>query len=296
MKVGEYIQEAAGQFEDAGLFYGHGTDNAGDEALYLVFSYLELDYTGDDSQFERSLSDNELIALRELAGRRINERVPVAYLVKEAWFAGMPFHSDQRALVPRSPLAELILSHYEPLLEQPPQRVLDLCTGSGCIGIATAAVFPEARVDLADISVDALALAEQNVDRHQLQSRVRTIASDLFDGLHQAKATYDLIVSNPPYVSVEEVMGLPAEYGHEPPLGLLSDEEGLLIPLKILRQAPDYLAENGLLVMEVGYSWQALMKRYPDLPVIWLEFEQGGEGVMAISRDALIRVQSMIRV
>lgn len=296
MKVGEYIQEAADQFENADLFYGHGTDNAADEALYLVFSYLRLDYTGDDSQFARPLSENELVALRDLAQRRITERVPVAYLVNEAWFAGLPFHSDSRALVPRSPLAELILNHYEPLLDELPQRVLDLCTGSGCIGIATAAVFPQAEVDLADISVDALALAEQNIARHQLQSRVRTVASDLFDGLHEAKATYDLIVSNPPYVSAEEVMGLPAEYGHEPSLGLLSDEDGLLIPLRILRQAPDYLTESGVLVMEVGYTWQALMARYPDLPVVWLEFEQGGEGVMAIGRDALIRVQSMIRV
>lgn len=261
-----------------------------------MFSYLRLDYTGDDSQFARPLSENELVALRDLAQRRITERVPVAYLVNEAWFSGLPFHSDSRALVPRSPLAELILNHYEPLLDELPQRVLDLCTGSGCIGIATAAVFPQAEVDLADISVDALALAEQNIARHQLQSRVRTVASDLFDGLHEAKATYDLIVSNPPYVSAEEVMGLPAEYGHEPSLGLLSDEDGLLIPLRILRQAPDYLTESGVLVMEVGYSWQALMARYPDLPVVWLEFEQGGEGVMAIGRDALIRVQSMIRV
>lgn len=293
MKVGEYINEVASRFEQAGLFYGHGTDNADDEALYLVFSYLGLDYAGDESQFERSLSEQELSELRQLADRRIDERVPVAYLVGEAWFAGIPFHSDARALVPRSPLAELILNHYSPLLSEPPARVLDLCTGGGCIGIASAVVFADAEVDLADISVDALALAEQNIRRHQLQSRVKTVASDLFDGVN---GRYDLIVSNPPYVSAEEVMGLPAEYAHEPSLGLLSDEEGLLIPLQIMRQAPDFLTEQGVLVMEVGYSWEALMSRYPDLPVIWLEFEQGGEGVMAITRESLIRVQSMIRV
>ena len=233
------------------------------------------------------------MALRQLASRRIQERVPVAYLVDEAWFAGLPFHSDQRALVPRSPLAELILNHYAPLLSEPPRRVLDLCTGGGCIGIATATVFPDAEVDLADISVDALALAEQNIQRHQLQSRVKTVASDLFDGV---EGRYDLIVSNPPYVSADEVVSLPAEYGHEPSLGLLSDEEGLLIPLQIMRQAAEFLTEEGVLVMEVGYSWEALMSRYPDLPVIWLAFEQGGEGVMAITRESLIRVQSMIRV
>lgn len=293
MKVGDYINETAAQFEEAGLFYGHGTDNAEDEALYLVFSYLGLDYAGDDSQFERDMSEQELVALRQLASRRIQERVPVAYLVDEAWFAGLPFHSDQRALVPRSPLAELILNHYAPLLSEPPRRVLDLCTGGGCIGIATAAVFPDAEVDLADISVDALALAEQNIQRHQLQSRVKTVASDLFDGV---EGRYDLIVSNPPYVSADEVVSLPAEYGHEPSLGLLSDEEGLLIPLQIMRQAAEFLTEEGVLVMEVGYSWEALMSRYPDLPVIWLAFEQGGEGVMAITRESLIRVQSMIRV
>jgi len=293
MNVGEYINEVASRFEQAGLFYGHGTDNADDEALYLVFSYLGLDYAGGESQFERSLSEQELSELRQLADRRIDERVPVAYLVGEAWFAGLPFHSDARALVPRSPLAELILNHYSPLLSEPPARVLDLCTGGGCIGIASAVVFPDAEVDLADISVDALALAEQNIRRHQLQSRVKTVASDLFDGLN---GRYDLIVSNPPYVSAEEVMGLPAEYAHEPSLGLLSDEEGLLIPLQIMRQAPDFLTEQGVLVLEVGYSWEALMSRYPDLPVIWLEFEQGGEGVMAITRESLIRVQSMIRV
>ena len=293
MKVGEYINEVASRFDQAGLFYGHGTDNADDEALYLVFSYLGLDYAGDESQFERSLSEQELSELRQLADRRIDERVPVAYLVGEAWFAGLPFHSDARALVPRSPLAELILNHYSPLLSEPPARVLDLCTGGGCIGIASAVVFADADVDLADISVDALALAEQNIRRHQLQSRVKTVASDLFDGIN---GRYDLIVSNPPYVSAEEVMGLPAEYAHEPSLGLLSDEEGLLTPLQIMRQAPDFLTEQGVLVLEVGYSWEALMSRYPDLPVIWLEFEQGGEGVMAITRESLIRVQSMIRV
>lgn len=293
MKVGDYIDQVAAKFDAAGLFYGHGTDNAEDEALYLVFSCLGLDYVGDEQQFERTMSEAEVSELDQLAERRITERVPVAYLVGEAWFAGLPFHSDHRALVPRSPLAELILNRYDPLLAEPPERVLDLCTGGGCIGIATATVFPDAAVDLADISPDALALAEQNIQRHQLQARVRTVASDLFDGVQGA---YDLIVSNPPYVSAEEVMALPAEYGHEPSLGLLSDEEGLLIPLQIMRQAAEFLTEEGVLVMEVGYSWEALMARYPELPAIWLAFEQGGEGVMAMTRESLIRVQSMIRV
>lgn len=210
----------------------------------------------------------------------------MAYLLGEAWFAGLPFYVDERVLIPRSPIAELILQQFQPLLNEAPGRVLDLCTGSGCIGIATALVFPEASVDLSDISEEALQLAARNIDRHGLQSRVSAVQSDLFAGL---QGKYDLIVSNPPYVSAEEVADLPPEYQREPSLGLLSDDEGLAIPLQILRQAPDYLSDNGLLILELGYTWPLLAERYPDLPVVWLEFDGGGEGVLAIGRDALIR-------
>ncbi|TFH72352.1 50S ribosomal protein L3 N(5)-glutamine methyltransferase [Gammaproteobacteria bacterium LSUCC0112] len=292
MNLLQCVQKLAARFEQADLFYGHGTDNAWDEAIYLVFTVLGIAFEqepqeGDDLTLEtQEISEADLKHIQALAEQRIKLRLPMAYLVKQAWFAGLPFFVDERVLVPRSPIAELILSQYEPLLESAPNRVLDLCTGSGCIGIATALVFPSAQVDLADISVDALAVAQRNIEQHGLTDRVRAIQSDLFSGL---LGTYDLIVSNPPYVSADEVAGLPAEYHHEPVLGLVSDDDGLAIPLQILRNAPAFLSEHGMLVLEVGYSWELLARRYPDLPVLWLDFDSGGEGVFAISRDALIR-------
>ncbi|MDP2284030.1 MAG: 50S ribosomal protein L3 N(5)-glutamine methyltransferase [Pseudohongiella sp.] len=295
MNVLQCVEQLASQFEQADLFYGHGTDNPWDEAVYLVFTVLGVAFeqashdssTGDGLE-TREIGESELTSIQTLAEQRIQERVPIAYLVHQAWFAGLPFYVDERVLVPRSPIAELILHQYEPLLSTPPKRVLDLCTGSGCIGIATALVFPTAQVDLADISADALIVAQRNIEQHGVEGRVRAVQSDLFSGL---QGTYDLIVSNPPYVSAEEVAELPAEYRHEPELGLVSDDDGLAIPLQILREAPAFLSEEGMLILELGYSWELLAQRYPDLPVLWLDFESGGEGVFAISREALIRAE-----
>lgn len=292
MNVLNCVEEFALRFDQVELFYGHGTDNSWDEAVYLVFSVLGIAFSsgGDDADNKsverRELTHAEYSQITALADRRIGERLPMAYLLKQAWFAGLPFYVDERVLVPRSPIAELVLQQYQPLLPQAPERVLDLCTGSGCIGIATALVFPHAQVDLADICTGALAVADHNIRQHGLDARVSTLQSDLFNSL---QGPYDLIVSNPPYVSAQEVAELPPEYQHEPGLGLLSDDDGLAIPLQILRAAPQYLAAQGVLVLELGYSWQLLAARYPDLPVVWLEFESGGEGVLAISREQLIR-------
>lgn len=298
MQLEQCLTRLAGQFEEADLYFGHGTDNAWDEAVYLVFTLLGLPFDKDvDSALQ--VSDEQLQRIMHLADKRISERIPVAYLVGEAWFAGLPFNVDARVLVPRSPIAELIANDFQPLLFGHPHRVLDLCTGSGCIGIATATCFPKAQVDLADISDDALAVAQSNIERHQLQDRVHAVQSDLFSALAGRCAEngpYDLIVSNPPYVSAQEVAELPAEYHREPVLGLLSDDEGLAIPLAILQQAPDYLTENGLLVLELGYTWPLLEQRCPRLPFTWLEFEHGGEGVLAISRAELIRAKHAVRV
>src|SRR5690606_23590675 len=217
-------------------------------------------------------------------GRRIEERVPVAYLVGEAWFCGLPFKVDERVLIPRSPIAELINNRFEPLLNREPLRILDLCTGSGCIGIACALAFPDAQVDLADISTDALQLAQENVQRHGLEQQVRVIESDLFTAV---QGPYDLIVTNPPCVSRQEVDELPAEYHHEPELGLLSLDDGLDIPLRILREAAAHLHEDGVLVLEVGYSREALTARLPGVPLLWLEFEHGGDGVCALTAQQL---------
>lgn len=280
MDLADCLDELSQQFEAADLFYGHGTDNAWDEAVYLVFSALGLSFDEDDRIMSRPVTRGELERIQALAKRRTDERLPVAYLVGEAWFAGLPFKVDSRVLIPRSPLAELIVEQFAGLVPAEPHKILDLCTGSGCIGIACAVAFPDARVDLADISEDALTLARENVLWHEVGERVRVIQADLFDGLDDV---YDLIVTNPPYVSREEVDELPEEYRHEPELGLVSNDDGLEIPLCILREAPQHLSENGVLIMEVGYSWQALVARLPKVPFLWLEFANGGEGVCMLT-------------
>ena len=283
MKIHETIQQVAARLNSVDLCYGHGTDNPLDEAFYLIYGLLGIDFA-DEQAALRELNVREEAMLEAAVKRRIDERVPSAYLVGRAWFAGHEFYCDERALVPRSPLAELINGEFEPLLHEPAGKVLDICTGGGGIGIATALLWPDCEVDLADISSDALDLAKKNVALHRLGSRVRTIQSDLFEDIH---SRYDLIVANPPYVPVEEYDELPAEFGNEPPLGLISAGNGLQIPLKILRDSVDYLSAEGLLVMEVGYSHPQLSERIKQVPLLWLEFEQGGEGVLALTARQL---------
>ncbi len=279
------IEEVSLNFEQADLFYGHGTDNPWDEAVYLVFSVLGVSFFEDDSVMSRAVTADEAALIFSLVRRRIHEHIPVAYLVGEAWFGGLPFKVDNRVLIPRSPVAELIAGRFVALLSDEPRRILDLCTGSGCIGIACALAFPAARVDLADISEDALSLARENIRRHEVQGQVGVIASDLFA---QLQPGYDLIITNPPYVSREEVDELPPEYKHEPELGLVSDDNGLDIPVRILRQAAGFLNEGGVLVLEVGYSWPALVNRFPAVPFLWLDFANGGEGVCALTKQQLL--------
>jgi len=283
LKIQETTLQFAARLDSVDLCYGHGTDNPLDEAFYLIYGLLGIDFA-DEQAAQRELSVGEEAMLEVALKRRIDERVPTAYLVGRAWFAGHEFYCDERALVPRSPLAELINGEFEPLLHEPAGKVLDICTGGGSIGIATALLWPDCQVDLADISPDALDLAKKNVALHGLGSRVRTIQSDLFEDIH---SRYDLIVANPPYVPVEEYDELPAEFGNEPPLGLISAGNGLQIPLKILRDSVDYLSAEGLLVMEVGYSHPQLSERIKQVPLLWLEFEQGGEGVLALTARQL---------
>lgn len=289
--VAQYVARVSELLEAADLFYGHGTDNPWDEAVYLVFTVLKIPFDAPESEMAREVSVEQRTTIDALVQRRIVERVPVAYLVQEAWFAGLSFKVDERVLIPRSPLAELIAQRFEPLLPATPSRILDLCTGSGCIGIAAALAFEQAQVDLADISTQALSLARENVLRHGVEARVRVIESDLFAGL---SGHYSLILCNPPYVSQAEIDDLPPEYAHEPTLGLFSAEEGLAIPLQILRQAADYLSTDGVLIMEVGYSHEALSERLPKMPFLWLEFENGGEGILAITAQQLRNAEAML--
>lgn len=283
MKLQEYIRHIADRLDRSTLCYGHGTSNPLEEAFYIVFATLEISFAEMDS-LDRTLETEEISKLNGLVQLRIDQQRPSAYLVGKAWFAGHEFFCDERALIPRSPIAELIRGDFQPLLKQPAYKILDMCTGGGCIGIATALQWPECQVDLVDISAEALSLAEKNIVLHSLGDRVRVLNSNLFEVID---ASYDLIIANPPYVSSEEYADLPAEFSHEPALGLISDDEGLQIPLQILREAVDYLSDSGLLVMELGYSHEALSQRLSHLPLLWLDFEQGGEGVLAFTAKQL---------
>ena len=289
LSIRDWLRWAYSRFNEAHtLFYGHGSDNSWDEALLLILQALHLPCDYPPAYFDSRLTDGECQHLATLVQRRIKERIPTAYLLNQAWFSGMPFYVDERVLVPRSPIAELIENGFAPWLgEQSVDRVLDLCCGSGCIGIACARAFPEAQVDLVDISAAALEVAHINIDRFELWERVRTLQSDLFLSLKQTEdhPRYQLIVSNPPYVDAEDMSDLPDEYLHEPALGLEAGNEGLDFVRTILANASDFLDDNGLLVVEVGNSQWALQRAYPDVPFTWVEFERGGHGVFLLTAE-----------
>jgi ribosomal protein L3 glutamine methyltransferase len=287
--VGDYIKAVAECFEKARLEFGHGTSNAVDEAAYLVFAKLELSHAAGDAGYARILTSEEKGALESLVRARIETRTPVAYLVNEAWFAGLPFYVDERVLIPRSPFAELIHNRFEPWVE-PGQvrRILDLGTGSGCIAIALAYAFPQSAVDAVDISADALAVAAVNLERHELSGKLRLLHGSFFEALDSETDRYDIIVSNPPYVDQDEMDALPEEFRHEPALGLASGNDGLDSVTAILHDASQFLADDGVLLVEVGMSQSALVQKYPTVDFVWLEFELGGDGIFLLTREQLV--------
>jgi ribosomal protein L3 glutamine methyltransferase len=269
------------------LYYGHGTDNPHDEAFALIFAVLGLDHDEPGIFWDQQVSKSQVDAVIAVADKRINERMPLPYLTGEAWFAGLRFVTDPRALIPRSPFAELIQNEYAPWLRvRAGMRVLDMCTGNGCIGIATAVYLSDVMVDLVDISSQALELARTNVELHDVGDRVQIIQSDLFQELEGNR--YDLIVSNPPYVPASSMAELPVEYRHEPTLALQADDGGLDIVDRLLGKAADYMSDDGMLIVEVGEIADKVQRHYPVLPFVWLDFEYGGEGVFLLYKQDLV--------
>jgi len=282
----DYLRWVSSEFYLAGLHFGHGTDSAWDEAVALCLGALHLPWNVDPGVLEARLLPIERQRIISLARERIATRRPLPYLLGESFFAGHPFSVDERVLIPRSPIGELIEDGFAAWFpEEPPARVLDLCTGSGCIGIATALYLPTCEVALADISQDALAVARQNITRHDVGSRVRAVESDVFSGLEGQR--FDLIVSNPPYVDARDLATMPVEFRHEPSLALGAGSDGLDIVRRILRDAREHLTNEGWLIVEVGNSDRHLEAAFPAVPFLWLEFERGGQGVFVLSAAEL---------
>ncbi|WP_105903281.1 50S ribosomal protein L3 N(5)-glutamine methyltransferase [Vibrio gangliei] len=282
----DMIRWTVSRFNAAGLFYGHGTDNSWDEAVQLILPTLYLPIDVPPHVLNSRLITSERMRIVERVIQRINERTPTAYLTNKAWFCGLEFYVDERVLVPRSPIGELIQQQFQPWLTEEPTRIMDLCTGSGCIAIACAYAFENAEVDAVDISVDALQVAERNIEDHGLEQQVFPLRSDLFNDIPQDK--YNIIVTNPPYVDQEDMDSLPQEFKHEPELGLAAGSDGLKLMRRILADAPDYLTDDGILICEVGNSMVHVMEQYPQIPFTWLEFENGGHGVFLLTREQLV--------
>lgn len=284
--IRDFIRFATTRFNAASLYYGHGTDNAWDEAIALILHTLHLPHDISPIVLDARLIPEERIQLTELINLRVEKKIPVAYLTHEAWFAGLPLYVDERVLIPRSPIAELIEHQFQPWVDvEQIHSILDLCTGSGCIAIACAKAFPNATVDASDISSDALTVAKINVLRHDLNNQVCLFESDLFTALPKKK--YDIIVSNPPYVNTEEMLALPDEFQHEPKLGLTAGKQGLDFAIRILHDALSYLEPHGILIVEVGNSEYALSESFKDVPFTWLEFQRGGGGVFMLTAEQL---------
>lgn len=289
----DHIRWAVSRFHAEALFFGHGSDNAWEDARHLILGALHLPWDTPDSYLDCQLEDDERNELQQLLHRRIVDRIPTAYLLGQAWFCGMPFIIDERVLIPRSPIAELIEQGFQPWIKTPPNRILDLCTGSGCIGIACAHQFASSEVVLADISFDALEVANLNIEAHGLEERVYSVHTDGFTGL--PKQRFDLILCNPPYVDAEDFADMPAEYHHEPALALACGEDGLDLVRRLLAEMADHLSENGVLVMEVGNSQIHLQNTYPEVPFAWIEFERGGHGVFVLTAAQCRQYQAVFQ-
>lgn len=284
--VGDWIRWAASAFQRSDLYFGHGTDNPWDEAVHLVLQVLHLAMGGDPIVFHAKVTKRERIQLIEALEKRIEKRLPLPYITQQAWLMGLPFYVDERVLIPRSPFAEWIDKQFQPWVNPDAvEHILEIGTGSGCLAIACALLFPFAEVDAVDIDPEALAVAAINVKRHAVQDRVCLVQSDCFQNL--GKKRYDIILSNPPYVSQTEMETLPPEYLHEPSRALEASDEGLSVVFKILAHAKDHLREEGILMVEVGNAEAVLIERLPEVPFVWLEQEHGGHGLFVLTKQQL---------
>ncbi len=293
MDISESIEQTRLQLDAADVFYGHGTDNSADEALWLVQAAASKHFPNEDLSPASTVNAEFQQTLAEYLKLRIEQHLPVAYITGEAWFCDLPFRVTADVLVPRSPIAELIREGFSPWVSlSKNSKILDLCTGSGCIACAIAVYLPDCQVDGVDISPQALAIAEENRSLHKLGERLRLMLSDGFSAV--AGQRYQLIVTNPPYVSAAEYAGLPAEYIQEPKLGLSSGEDGLDLVVQILAEAAAHLEDDGVLICEVGATQLALELLFPGIPFMWLDFEHGGEGVFILTRDELVTAKQDI--
>lgn len=291
--IRDFIRWGSIEFNRHELAFGHGFATAYDEAKYLTLHRLGLPIEWSEDCLERVLSEAERDQVMEILQQRIDSRQPVAYLTRESWFCGLKFYVDQRVLVPRSPIAELIADHFEPWIDSSRiNSILDLCTGSACIAIASQYLFKRALVFASDISADALEVARINCREHGLSEQLTLYQSDLFDTIPPRQ--FDVIVSNPPYVDSEDMVTLGDEFKFEPHIGLAAGDKGLALVDRILLDAGEFLAEQGVLFIEVGNSQQAMMEKYPFLPMTWIDFKYGGSGVCCIYREDLKHQQAKI--
>ena len=285
--IRDWIRFAVSQFEDSDIFYGHGTDNAYDEAVWLIMSALHLPMDTLTNFFDARLTNTECTKLASFIEQRITQHTPTAYLVKEAWLQGLKFYVDERVLIPRSFIAELLNDDLSPWIEFPEmiESAADICTGSGCLGILLASAFPNAAIDVVDISQDAIDVANINIANYGLEEQITAIKSDMFSALKGKK--YDVIISNPPYVDAPSMATLPAEYRNEPQLALGSGTAGLDHTHTILRKAANYLNEGGILIVEIGHNREALEAAYPNIVFTWLEVSSGNEFVFLLTKAQL---------
>ena len=287
----DMLRSGEALFNENKIYLGHGVDNAWDEATRLLLFALGMDSDTDRSVLNKKLTKSERKNIASLFARRVRERIPAPYLIGQAWFCGLPFNVDNRVIIPRSPISQLIMNLFEPWLLSSPGRILDLCAGGGCIGISCAYGFSNAEVILSDISEDALLVAASNVRKHELGHRVSCIKSDLFQSLVEQE--FDLIVSNPPYVDAKDLAAMPKEFHHEPELALVSGDDGLDFTRRLLREAAAHLSDTGILVTEVGNSSEALQEAFPEVPFMWFDFAEGDSGVFVLTKEQLTEYREL---